>query len=230
MPMPSYAPRISAILAAVTLLLSPAFNDVMAQDYAKYSPEAQAQAVASLAVSRLGVMVPMRDGIALSTDIYTPKNATGPLPTILWKTPYNEHKLKGSTLRYVLESVKRGYVFIVQNERGRYFSQGKWEILGKPQTDGYDTLTWIAAQSWSNQKVGTLGCSSSAEWQLALAGMNHPAHAAMVPMSAGAASAKSGASRSRATGTPAACRATCFCLAVRRRQSVARPVAGRGPA
>jgi len=162
------------------------------QDYTKYSPAALDTELARTTVSRLGVMVPMRDGVALSTDIYTPKNAKGKLPAILWKTPYNEHKLKGGTLRYVLESVKRGYTFIVQNERGRYFSQGKWEILGKPQTDGYDTLSWIAAQPWSNGKVGTLGCSSSAEWQLALAGMNHPAHAAMVPMASGAGIGKVG--------------------------------------
>lgn len=162
------------------------------QDYTKYSPAALETELARTTVSRLGVMVPMRDGVALSTDIYTPKNAKGKLPTILWKTPYNEHQLKGGTLRYVLESVKRGYTFIVQNERGRYFSQGKYEILGKPQTDGYDTLSWIAAQPWSNGKVGTLGCSSSAEWQLALAGMNHPAHAAMVPMASGAGIGKVG--------------------------------------
>jgi putative CocE/NonD family hydrolase len=178
-------------MAAIALLTAPALP-AFAQDYAKYTPEALARELATTTVSRQGVMIPMRDGVALSTDIYTPKNATGRLPTILWKTPYNEHKLAGSTLRYVLESVKRGYVFIVQNERGRYFSQGKWEILGKPQTDGYDTLTWIAAQPWSNEKVGTLGCSSSAEWQLALAAMNHPAHAAMVPMSAGAGIGKVG--------------------------------------
>lgn len=184
--------RITASLAALAMVLSQAPTVVSAQDYGKYSPEAQQQALAQIAVSRVGVMVPMRDGVALSTDIYAPKGATGPLPTILWKTPYNEHKLAGSTMRYVLESVRRGYVFIVQNERGRYFSQGKWEILGKPQTDGYDTLSWIATQPWSNGKVGTLGCSSSAEWQLALAGMNHPAHAAMVPMSAGAGIGKVG--------------------------------------
>ena len=189
--MPRFSPRMTAVFAAVALLVSPVSNAI-AQDYAKYSPDALAKELALTTVSRPGVMVPMRDGIALSTDIYTPKNATGPLPAILWKTPYNEHKLAGPTLRYVLESVKRGYVFIVQNERGRYFSQGKWEILGKPQTDGYDTLSWIAKQAWSNQKVGTLGCSSSAEWQLALAGMNHPAHAAMVPMSAGAGIGKVG--------------------------------------
>lgn len=191
-PMPRHLPRLSATVGAIALLIFPALNAMAAQDYARYSQEALDKELARLAVARPGVMIPMRDNIALSTDIYTPKNATGPLPTILWKTPYNEHKLRGPTLRYVLESVRRGYVFIVQNERGRYFSQGKWEILGKPQTDGYDTLSWIAAQPWSNRKVGTLGCSSSAEWQLALAGMNHPAHAAMVPMSAGAGIGKVG--------------------------------------
>jgi len=179
-------------LVAVTLVMTHAAGLVAAQDYAKYSPAAQEAELAQTAVSRLGVMVPMRDGVALSTDIYTPKHPQAKQPVILWRTPYNEHKLRGPTLRYVLESVKRGYTFIVQNERGRYFSQGKWEILGHPQTDGYDALTWIAAQPWSNGKVGTLGCSSSAEWQLALAGMNHPAHAAMVPMSAGAGIGKVG--------------------------------------
>lgn len=184
--------KIIASLVAATLTLSCVAPSAVAQDYAKYSPEAMDKELAKIATSRLGVLVPMRDNVGLSTDIYMPKGAKGPLPTILWKTPYNEHKLKGGTYRYVLESVKRGYAFIVQNERGRYFSQGKWEILGNPQTDGYDTLTWIARQPWSNGKVGTLGCSSSAEWQLALAGMNHPAHAAMVPMSAGAGIGKVG--------------------------------------
>lgn len=177
-----------SVLSVAMMAASPGIT----QDVANYSPEALEREMAKDAVSRLAVLVPMRDGVGLSTNIYTPRNAKGPLPTILWKTPYNEHKLRGSTQRYALEAVRRGYAFIVQNERGRYFSEGKYEILGKPQTDGYDTLSWIAKQGWSNGKVGTLGCSSSAEWQLALAGMNHPAHAAMVPMSAGAGIGKVG--------------------------------------
>jgi putative CocE/NonD family hydrolase len=180
--------RMTLAPLALCILAQPA----MAQDLDKYSPEALDREVATLADSRLAVMVPMRDGVRLSTNIFTPKGASGPLPTILWKTPYNEHKLRGSTLRYAIEAVRRGYVFIVQNERGRYFSEGKYEILGKPQTDGYDTLSWIAKQDWSNGKVGTLGCSSSAEWQLALAAQNHPAHAAMVPMASGAGIGKVG--------------------------------------
>jgi putative CocE/NonD family hydrolase len=162
------------------------------QDLARYTPEALDREVARLGDARKAVMVPMRDGVRLSTNIYTPRGVRGPLPTILWKTPYNEHNLRGSTQRYVIEALRRGYVFIVQNERGRYFSEGTFEILGRPQTDGYDTLSWIAKQPWSNGKVGTLGCSSSAEWQLALAAQNHPAHAAMVPMASGAGIGKVG--------------------------------------
>jgi len=179
--------------AAITLCLAVAMaGNALAQDLKDYSPEGLNRQLDKAATSRLGVLTPMRDGVGLSTDIYTPKTGTGPFPTILWKTPYNEHKLRGSTLRYAVEATRRGYVFIVQNERGRYFSGGKFEILGKPQTDGYDALTWIAHQGWSNGKVGTLGCSSSAEWQLALAAQHHPAHAAMVPMSAGAGIGKVG--------------------------------------
>lgn len=175
--------------ACSTMLTSPI---AQAQDLANYGPEAFEREVTRIADVREAVMVPMRDGVRLSTNIYRPRNAEGNLPTILWKTPYNEHKLRGSTQRYAIEALRRGYVFIVQNERGRYFSEGEYEILGHPQTDGYDTLNWIAAQDWSNGKVGTLGCSSSAEWQLALAALNHPAHAAMVPMASGAGIGKVG--------------------------------------
>jgi putative CocE/NonD family hydrolase len=178
------------LTAAVPVAALPAQD--RAPDYSKYSEEALRQTLSQDGEARLGVMVPMRDGVRLSTQIFTPKGAKGPLPTILLKTPYDEHPIRGSTLRWALEAVEKGYAFIVQNERGRYFSEGKWEILGQPQTDGYDALTWIARQPWSNGKVGTLGCSSSAEWQLALAAQNHPAHAAMVPMSAGAGIGKVG--------------------------------------
>jgi len=140
----------------------------------------------AIAVVEKKVMVPMRDGIRLATDVYRPKDARGPLPTIFWRTPYNFNKLRESRLELIIASMKRGYAFIIQNERGKFFSEGEWEILGFPRTDGYDALDWIAAQKWSNGKVGTIGCSSSAEWQLALAAMDHPAHAAMVPQASGA--------------------------------------------
>ncbi|MEM9593118.1 MAG: CocE/NonD family hydrolase [Acidobacteriota bacterium] len=138
------------------------------------------------------VMVPMRDGVRLATTVYTPKGE-GPWPVIFWRTPYNFSPLAPSNptrpnalLKYALDAVDRGYAFVVQNERGRYFSEGEWRILGHPRTDGYDALTWLAEQPWSTGRVATLGCSSTAEWQMGLAAMNHPAHAAAVPMAQGA--------------------------------------------
>ena len=181
-------PFATVLLMAALVVASAA----SAQDLSRYSEEGLRKELAAIAESDTAVLVPMRDGVGLSTNIWRPKGATGKLPTVLWKTPYNEHKVRGSTARYAIEAVRRGYAFIVQNERGRYFSQGDYEILGYPRTDGYDALSWIAGQPWSNGKVGTLGCSSSAEWQLALAGMDHPAHAAMVPMASGAGIGKVG--------------------------------------
>jgi putative CocE/NonD family hydrolase len=138
------------------------------------------------------VMVPMRDGVGLATNVYRPKGAAaGSVPTIFVKTPYNMNKWRDGEQqvgRYgaILTAVSRGYAYVNQNERGRYYSEGEWDILGPPTTDGYDALTWIAAQEWSNGKVGTIGCSSTAEWQMGLAALDHPAHAAMVPQGFGA--------------------------------------------
>jgi len=139
-----------------------------------------------IADSETMVMVPMRDGARLATDIFRPRGVTGKLPLIFIKTPYDFNEIEGPTLQWTFEAVSRGYAVAIQNERGRYYSEGDWEILGNPRTDGYDALTWFADQPWSNGAIGTLGCSSSAEWQLALAAKDHPAHKAMVPMAAGA--------------------------------------------
>ncbi|MEB8329069.1 CocE/NonD family hydrolase [Flavobacteriaceae bacterium KMM 6897] len=136
------------------------------------------------------IMMPMRDGVRLATDIYRPKTTT-PVPIIFSRTPYNfnswgDGEEKTRTAERAYEAVKRGYAYVVQNERGRYFSEGEWDILGVPLTDGYDAFSWMKDQSWSNGKVGTLGCSSTAEWQMAVAALDHPSHAAMVPQGYGA--------------------------------------------
>ena len=136
------------------------------------------------------VMVPMRDGIRLATDIYRPKTDEK-VPIIFSRTPYNfnswgDGKERTRTAQRAYQAVKRGYAYVVQNERGRYYSEGEWDILGTPLTDGYDAFTWMKDQAWSNGKIGTYGCSSTAEWQMAVAALDHPSHAAMVPQSYGA--------------------------------------------
>lgn len=139
------------------------------------------------------LMVPMRDGVRLDTRVYLPRDAEGPVPAILWRSPYNLSEKKepnpdysDANLKFALDAVRHGYAFVMQNERGKFFSEGEWEILGRPRTDGHDTLSWIAGQDWSNGKVGTIGCSSTAEWIMGLGSKRHPAHAAAVPMGMGA--------------------------------------------
>ena len=136
------------------------------------------------------IMMPMRDGIRLATDIYRPKTDEK-VPIIFSRTPYNfnswgDGEQKTRTAQRAYDVVKRGYAYVVQNERGRYFSEGEWDILGVPLTDGYDAFSWMKDQPWSNGKIGTYGCSSTAEWQMAVAALDHPSHAAMVPQSFGA--------------------------------------------
>jgi hypothetical protein len=144
----------------------------------------------SIAVIDQKLMMPMRDGIRLATDIYRPKG-NKKVPIIFSRTPYNfntwiDGKMSTRTLDAAYAAVSRGYALVVQNERGRFFSEGEWDILGTPITDGYDALEWMAKQDWSNGKVGLIGCSSTAEWQMAVASQNHPALAAMVAQGFGA--------------------------------------------
>ena len=144
----------------------------------------------AIAVIDQKVMMPMRDGIRLATDIYRPKG-NQKVPVIFSKTPYNfnswgngEHRLNHYTAAY--EAVRRGFAYVEQNERGRYFSEGEWDILGTPVTDGSDAFTWLEAQSWCNGKIGLTGCSSTAEWQMAVAAQDHPALATAIAQGFGA--------------------------------------------
>jgi predicted acyl esterase len=131
------------------------------------------------------IMIPMRDGVRLSTAVIRPRGSDR-LPTILIRTPYaKENELLGQRDLFA-RALREGYAIVVQNERGTEWSEGTHRFLAGARNDGYDAIGWIADQPWSNGRVGTIGCSSSAEHQLALGAMNHPAHRAMIPMSAGA--------------------------------------------
>ena len=171
----------SIVLFACTAIAEPLFAQDAAMIYRKLD---------SIAVIDQKVMMPMRDGIRLATDIYRPKGE-GKYPIVFSRTPYNfntwaDGKMVNGPLQAAYEAVSRGYVYVVQNERGRFFSEGEWDILGTPITDGYDALEWMSKQKWSNGKVGLIGCSSTAEWQMAVASQNHPALAAMVAQGFGA--------------------------------------------
>ncbi|MDP2390933.1 MAG: CocE/NonD family hydrolase, partial [Acidobacteriota bacterium] len=138
-----------------------------------------------IAIVERRVMIPMKDGVRLATDIYRPRAAAaGKVPIVFVKTPYNFNFWDvrngvPADMSTILAAIKRGYAYVGQNERGHFFSEGNYDILGAPITDGYETIDYLTKQAWSNGKVGTTGCSSTAEWQPAVASLGHPGFAAM---------------------------------------------------
>ena len=144
----------------------------------------------SAAVIDRKVMVPMRDGLRMQADIYRPKG-DGPWPVIFSRTPYNfnwwDTRLGAPRdMTTVLDAVKRGYAYVIMNERGHFFSEGNYDILGPPITDGEDAIKYLTTQKWSNGKLGTIGCSSTAEWQPAVAAQNVPGYTTMIAQGFGA--------------------------------------------
>jgi hypothetical protein len=147
--------------------------------------------LADIAVIDRKVMVPMRDGKRMAADIYRPKDASKKYPIIFSRTPYNfnfwDVRLGAPRdMTTILEAVKRGYAYVVMNERGHFFSEGNYDILGAPVTDGDDAITWMSSQPWSNKKVGAIGCSSTAEWQPAVAALGNPNFKTMIMQGFGA--------------------------------------------
>lgn len=133
-----------------------------------------------------GVWIPMHDGVRLATDLYFPAGVAEPLPAILFRTPYDRTRERkdGSEARIF---AGHGYVVAVQDVRGRHASEGEFRISSKVEaTDGYDTLSWIAAQPWSSGKIGTYGCSYLGEVQYMLAALRHPNHTAAIAQSGAA--------------------------------------------
>jgi predicted acyl esterase len=106
------------------------------------------------------VMVKMRDGTRLATDVYLPEG-DGPWPAILIRTPYGRKGTGGFAERVT----GRGYAYVAQDFRGRFDSEGEdYPVFvhggwGEHQ-DGYDTVEWIAEQKWCNGKVGAVGISA----------------------------------------------------------------------
>ncbi|HUX85556.1 MAG TPA: CocE/NonD family hydrolase, partial [Chloroflexota bacterium] len=129
------------------------------------------------------VMIPMRDGIRLATDIYFPASgeqpADGKFPVIVERTPYDKRGLAlVATAKFF---ARHGYVCALQDVRGRFNSEGEWYAFAKEGPDGYDTVEWLGTQAWSTGKVGTIGGSYAGSDQHALANLNPPHLAAMVP-------------------------------------------------
>lgn len=128
------------------------------------------------ALCQSNVMIPLRDGVCLATDIYFPalggQPAAGKFPVILERTPYD--KAAAGNVTNGAYYARRGYVCAIQDVRGRFASEGEWYPFAKEAPDGYDTVEWLAAQEWSDGKIGTMGGSYCGSDQSALATLNPP--------------------------------------------------------
>ncbi len=125
------------------------------------------------------VAIPMRDGVILRATIIKPARV-GRFPVLVYRTPYGAASAVTaySTFRHAVE---RGYAVVAQDVRGRYRSEGEFDPYRQERHDGYDTIEWAGAQSWSDGNVGTFGLSypGAVQW---LAAIEHPPHLkAMVP-------------------------------------------------
>lgn len=135
-------------------------------------------------------MIPMRDGVRLHTEIYVPKHSAQPLPFIFERTPYGlDDDQKGFTAKFEIyrELVAEGYIFVFQDIRGRYGSEGQFVMLRDPRdrkdpaavdesTDTYDTIDWLLKHVANNNgRVGILGISYGG-WLTTMAVLDpHPA-------------------------------------------------------
>lgn len=159
-----------------------------------------AEPVTEDVVVHRNVMIPMRDGIRLATDIYRPAQGgrplETPLPVIFERTPYDKAGTPRSELSVAdpipksrpdlaVLLVRQGYVVIWQDCRGRYGSEGRFTKYVNEAEDGFDAMVWIEAQPWNNSRIGTMGLSYDAHVQMAMACLNPPGLACMAVDSGG---------------------------------------------
>ena len=140
--------------------------------------------------------IAMRDGVRLNTDIYAPRGQSGPLPVIFLRTPYGIDHRSGSLNTSFKELADEDYIFVFQDIRGRFRSEGQF-VMQRPArspaqrrdpkaideaTDAYDTIEWVVKNVPNNNgRVGMLGVSYDG-WTTAMALTDpHPALRAASP-------------------------------------------------
>jgi len=117
------------------------------------------------------VMVPVRDGVKLETVILTPTDRKGPLPILFRRSPYGvPADAAGAGEGAQAELARDGYIFVVQNLRGRFGSEGTFELSSRADpenpnatsetSDAYDSIEWLVKNVPDNNgKVGMIGVS-----------------------------------------------------------------------
>ena len=131
------------------------------------------------------VMVPMRDGVRLATDIFHAASGAADRAVLLYRTPYCKDEME-RTLGFARWFAERGYTVVQQDCRGCYKSEGLVAYLTPEALDGLDTLRWIEAQAWGDADVGSFGTSWSGWTQTAMAVAGSSRLRTIVPMMSGA--------------------------------------------
>jgi putative CocE/NonD family hydrolase len=141
----------------------------------------------------IDVMIPTRDGVRLSTKIFTPRSQAGPLPIILKRTPYGIAGSAGNFNAYFKALADDGYIFVFQDIRGKFGSEGTFVMQRPPRaegdtasldegTDTYDTIDWLLKNvRGNNGRVGMLGVSYDGWTTIMGALQPHPALKAVSP-------------------------------------------------
>ncbi|MFJ8027669.1 CocE/NonD family hydrolase [Streptomyces sp. NPDC096311] len=132
------------------------------------------------------VMVAMRDGVRLATDLYLPPDHDGRLPVALVRLPYDKNSRYVFMDRIAAYLTARGYAVVVQDVRGKFRSEGETMPFVHEADDGHDTIDWIVRQKWSDGRVGMFGDSYYGATQWAAASAGHPALKAIAPRVTGA--------------------------------------------
>src|SRR5579862_7744074 len=139
------------------------------------------------------VSIPMRDGVHLHTRIFVPTAQTAALPIIMFRTPYGIDQAQFMFKNYLKELADEGYIFVFQDIRGRFSSEGQFVMLRPPRdprdpkaidegSDTYDTIDWLLKNvKNTNGRVGMLGISYPG-WLTVMAMLDpHPALKAVSP-------------------------------------------------
>jgi len=142
------------------------------------------------AYKKTEVMIPMRDGVKLFTTIFTPVNASRPVPFLIQRTPYSatrEDDFNILDYTYTANMAREGYIFVIQDVRGKYKSEGSMQIhqplihavqkgAVDESTDTYDAIDWLLKNiPGNNGKAGILGISYPGWLALVGAVDPHPA-------------------------------------------------------
>jgi putative CocE/NonD family hydrolase len=123
----------------------------------------------------------MRDGVNLYADIYKPP-VKEQYPVILIRLPYGIREYYTYMPAYGKYWARKGYIFVAQDVRGKWRSEGVFEPMVNESQDGYDTLNWIASQPWCDGNIGMMGESYYSYTQWAAAITNHPNLKCFAPM------------------------------------------------